>query len=255
MQHSFDTDIASEYGILEAILLNNLWYWIKKNEANETNFFDGCYWTYNSTRAFSLLFPYVSERQIMNALKRLKEQGIIKTGNYNKLAYDRTLWYAFTKKGECIMQKCKMEDANLSNGTDENVEPIPNINTNNKTTNNKPNNKVSKKDTFDALIDAYTDNEDLKYELKNHLAVRKAKKGALTNRAIELSFKKLDELTYYEPINLQEELKIKIVQQSIEKGWIGFFEYKEDKKNKSTIKTSNVFFDILEEEGKICRER
>lgn len=134
MQHSFDIDIAKEYGMLEAILLNNLWFWIEKNKANNTNYYDGNYWTYNSTRAFNELFPYVSQRQIQNALKRLIDNGILQTGNYNKLAYDRTLWYAFTEKGKCIMQKREMEDAKMLNGYSENVQPIPDINTNNKTT-------------------------------------------------------------------------------------------------------------------------
>lgn len=134
MQHSFDIDIAKEYGILEAILLNNLWFWIEKNRANNTNYYDGYYWTYNSTRAFNELFPYVSQRQIQCALKRLIEEEILQTGNYNKVAYDRTLWYAFTEKGKCIMQKCKMEDAKMLNGLGKNDEPIPDINTNNKIT-------------------------------------------------------------------------------------------------------------------------
>ncbi len=138
MQHSFDIDIAKEYGILEAILLNNLWYWIEKNRANETNFFDGEYWTYNSTRAFNELFPYVSERQIKLALKHLREEEIIKVGNYNTVSYDRTLWYAFTKKGKSIVQKCPMDGAKMSDGDAENVRPIPNINTN-----KKPNKKTN----------------------------------------------------------------------------------------------------------------
>ena len=136
MQHFFDIDIAKEYGILEAILLNNLWFWIEKNKANETNCFDGEYWTYNSTRAFNILFPYATPRKISYALNRLQEEGLIKTGNYNQSAYDRTLWYAFTEKGKSIMQKCKMDMSILSNGNVENVQPIPN---------NKPNIKPNKK--------------------------------------------------------------------------------------------------------------
>jgi DNA-binding PadR family transcriptional regulator len=138
MQHSFDIDIAKEYGILEAVLLNNLWYWIEKNRANETNFFDGEYWTYNSNRAFNELFPYATPRKINYALTRLQEEGLIKTGNYNQSAYDRTLWYAFTEKGKSIVQKCKMDLSNLSNGNVDFVKPIPNINTNIKP-NKKPN--------------------------------------------------------------------------------------------------------------------
>lgn len=130
MQHSFDVDLAKEYGILEAILLNNIWFWIAKNKSNDVNFYDGYYWTYNSTKAFNELFPYVSERQIKSALKHLREEGILQTGNYNKVAYDRTLWYAFTEKGQSIVQKCPMESAKMSNGKDTDVQPIPNINSN-----------------------------------------------------------------------------------------------------------------------------
>lgn len=142
MIHNFDSDIAKEYGLLESILLNNIWYWIEKNKANELNFYDGCYWTYNSTKAFCKLFPYASQRQIQNALKKLKELGILKTGNYNKSAYDRTTWYAFTKMGTSIMQKCKMEDAKMGNGLCKNVEPIPN---------NKPNNKPNNSNSINTI--------------------------------------------------------------------------------------------------------
>lgn len=130
MNHSFDVIVAKEYGLIEAILLSNLEYWIAKNIANQTNFHNGFYWTYNSTRAFTELFPYLSQRQIQNALKHLKELEIIQTGNFNKSAYDRTLWYAFTQKGQSIMQKCKMDSAKMLNGLCKNVKPIPNINTN-----------------------------------------------------------------------------------------------------------------------------
>lgn len=129
MQHSFDVDIAKDYGILEAIILNNMYFWIIKNKANNVNYYDGSYWTFNSSRAFSELFPYASQRQIQLALKKLIDEGILKTGNYNKSAYDRTLWYAFTQKGKCIMQKCKMDYTEKGNGLHENVQPIPDINT------------------------------------------------------------------------------------------------------------------------------
>lgn len=148
MQHSFDVDIAKKYGIIEAILLNNMWFWIEKNKANGTNYYDGYYWTYNSTRAFSELFPYASQRKIQNALKHLIEEDILQTGNYNKLAYDRTLWYAFTKKGECIMQKREMDYTEKGNGKPENVQPIPYINSNNKNTNINTDNKGNKSSRF-----------------------------------------------------------------------------------------------------------
>lgn len=136
MIHNFDSEIAERFGLLEAILLNNIYYWVDKNRANESNFYDGTYWTYNSTRAFNELFPYVSERQIKNALKHLREEGILLTGNYNKSTYDRTLWYALSKKGLSIVQKCPMEETDSDNGSCDNVPPIPD---------NKPSSKPSSK--------------------------------------------------------------------------------------------------------------
>ena len=155
MQHSFDIDIAKKYGILEAILLNNIQFWIEKNKANEVNYYDGEYWTFNSTRAYTELFPYVTQRQIKNALKHLREEGILQVGNYNKLTYDRTLWYAFTEKGKSIVQKCPMDCAKTSNGLCENVQPIPDINTDNKTSyiNKDNNNKID----YQKIANMYND--------------------------------------------------------------------------------------------------
>lgn len=135
MEHSFNIELAKKYGIVEAILLKNLWFWIAKNKANEKHFYDGTYWTYNSIKAFGELFPYISEKTIIRSLKKLEELGIIKTGNYNKIAYDRTKWYAFTSLGNSIMTKGQMEDTKTGNGIDENSKAIPDINTNINTNN------------------------------------------------------------------------------------------------------------------------
>ena len=125
MQHHFDIDIAKEYGILEAVLLDHFMFWTNKNEANGNNYFDGYYWTFNSMKAFAKLFPYASEGQIRRALKKLEENGLIITGNYNKSAYDRTTWYALTEIGKCICQNCKMEVSKEENGNPETDKPIP----------------------------------------------------------------------------------------------------------------------------------
>lgn len=139
MKHIFDIDIAKQYGVNAAVLLENIGYWIKQNEANDVNYYDGHYWTFNSRRAYRELFPYMSERQIATAFEKLIADGLIITGNYNKVAYDRTLWYALTQKGKCILHFDIMESPVMSNGNIPNVEPIPNINTDineNENTNN-----------------------------------------------------------------------------------------------------------------------
>jgi len=130
MIYCFDGKVAKEHGVIAAVILYNLDFWIKKNKANEKHFYDGTYWTYNSARAFTEVFEFLSERQIQACLKKLVEDGILITGNYNKIAYDRTLWYAITEKGYSILRNGGMETTKMSNGTTQIVEPIPDINTN-----------------------------------------------------------------------------------------------------------------------------
>lgn len=134
MQHMFSVEVATQYGLVEAILLQNLYYWIEHNRANERNYHNDTYWTYNSIKAFRTLFPYLSERKIYTALKKLQELGIIETGNFNENSHDRTLWYSITKMGYCILQNDKMENVILQNGNCQNVKCTY-------YTNNKPNNK------------------------------------------------------------------------------------------------------------------
>lgn len=103
MNHSFNVEVATKYGMLEAVLLENINFWVAKNKANEKNFYDGFYWTYNSITALSKLFPYASRATIFRALHNLEDAGLILVGNYNKDASDKTKWYTLTKKGELLL--------------------------------------------------------------------------------------------------------------------------------------------------------
>lgn len=137
MKHMFDVDVAVQHGLEEAIILENFYYWIKKNEANERHFYDGYYWTYNSQEALSRLFPYLNRNKVQRILQRMEEQGLIIKGNYNLQGYDRTTWYAMTEFAMCkyeqsIVQKCTMHCSDSNNGLFKNEQPIPDINTDNK---------------------------------------------------------------------------------------------------------------------------
>lgn len=111
MEHSFDIEIAQKVGVNAAILYKHIQYWCAKNKANDKHFHDGYYWTYNSTKAFSELFPYMTERQIRTALEKLINENLIKKAKYNTQNYDQTLWYTDLTK--------------MSNQDDSNVKPIP----------------------------------------------------------------------------------------------------------------------------------
>lgn len=128
VEHSFDVDIAEKYGIQAAIMLKNIYYWTTLNKANERNYQDGRYWTHNSVKALRELFPYISTRSMRSTLDKLIDLGLIIKGNYNKSAYDRTLWYALTDKGLSICQKGQMDLPDEQNGVDAKGEPIPDIN-------------------------------------------------------------------------------------------------------------------------------
>ena len=116
MEHSFDIEIAQQVGVQAAIIYKHIKFWCAKNKANDVHLHDGYYWTYNSKKAFSELFPYMTERQIDYALTKLLNAGLIIKGNYNTSAYDKTLWYA---------DVCLLDNTKLCNRDTEIVEPIP----------------------------------------------------------------------------------------------------------------------------------
>jgi len=159
MNHSFDVEIAKKYGIEEAILLQNLYFWIEKNKANNKHYYNDTYWTYNSKKAFADIFPYMTPRKIDYTLKNLIDKGLVITGNFNENATDRTLWYALTKMGYCILQNCEMEQTKLSNDIDTTINNNTNINNKCNNINLDNNNyndlkeKYKKENDFQSILD------------------------------------------------------------------------------------------------------
>lgn len=102
MYHLFDVDVAKQYGVDEAIMIANFQFWISHNATNKKNLHDGRFWTYNSYKAFQLLFPYYSEKQIRRIVGSLVTTGILITGNYNAHTYDNTNWYAFQDEAKWL---------------------------------------------------------------------------------------------------------------------------------------------------------
>lgn len=98
MNHSFDIDFATKYGIAVATFLNNIAHWTAVNIANRRNYYDGRYWLYNTRKAFMDLFPYWNENQLRNISKKAKEYDLLLESNYNKNGYDKTIWYSLTDK-------------------------------------------------------------------------------------------------------------------------------------------------------------
>lgn len=94
MNHSFNVEVATQYGIEKAILLENLFFWVSKNKANNKNIHEGRAYTYNTAEAFSELFPYLNARKIARLLREMEEEGLIISRQFGK--YDRTKSYTLS---------------------------------------------------------------------------------------------------------------------------------------------------------------
>lgn len=118
----FDREIAQLVGVECAVLYQNISFWVETNRANNRNFVEGKYWTYNSARAFAELFPFWSSSKVVRLLIKLEESNLIESGEFNKQGYDRTKWYT-------ICQNRQMDSLESANGVAKNGKAIPDINT------------------------------------------------------------------------------------------------------------------------------
>lgn len=111
-----------------------------------------------------------------------------------------------------------MEITKLQNGNTENVQPIPDKNTDEKA-NKKPIRKKETADSFDKLIEQYSKgNEEVKRLLGEWLKVRKAKRAAMTDYAIESNLKKLERLAKESKMSVTE-----YIDEIIRRGWQAFY--------------------------------
>jgi hypothetical protein len=178
--HSFSPDIASKVGINAAVILYNLEYWVDKNKANDKHFYDGYYWSYNSIKAFSVLFNYLTEKQIRTALDKLVSEGYLIKGKYNKKGYDRTTWYTVTTLEHAQKAICPTGQVELPCRADAFApegEPIPD---------SKPDNKPNTKQETE--WPSYITKE-IELEIKS---LRKAAKAPLTPRSKKMLINQLD---------------------------------------------------------------
>jgi hypothetical protein len=145
--YHFHAQDAHDYGLAEAVMIYNLAFWIGKNRASGKHYHDGRTWTYNSIQAFRKLFPFWTRHQIEHVLKSLEKQGVIRTGNFNETAFDRTRWFAFEDEERFLVpdldisEESEMEDGIIRNGSRKQPKSY---------TYNKPDNKPDEKERISA---------------------------------------------------------------------------------------------------------
>jgi hypothetical protein len=124
-------------------MIKSFQFWIRLNKANGNNFNDGKYWTYNTNKSLALYFSFWSEKQVRRIIESLVDKGVLIKGNYNKIGYDRTIWYAFVnedlylsdnfhlpdngfnQKGNTILPNGQMDIPKRANRFAQKGEPIP----------------------------------------------------------------------------------------------------------------------------------
>ena len=83
--------LAVKIGLNQAIFVQQLHYWLRKDGAHE---FDGFRWVYNTYEGWQEQFPFWSRDTVKRVIRSLeKTQLVIATDKYNKMATDRTKWY------------------------------------------------------------------------------------------------------------------------------------------------------------------
>lgn len=242
---------AVKYGLREAIFIGYFRCWILHNKNNEKHFHDGHYWTYNSLDALVEQMPYLTQNQVRQVLKSLKEQGVIITGNYNNVPFDKTVWYAFKNEDEFLTNtrircgkktthRCgenhKSDVWKITNQICEKSHTNTNINqynTNNTSsmsgdtpdtpvvTEAEKSVKGSKAKTQISDIEfsmiAKAESEEVKQALKDFCVFRKELKKPITPMGLKIALNKLNSLVK------TDSDKVKVIQQSIEHNWQSFY--------------------------------
>jgi len=110
-----NTELACVIGLNEAIVLQQLHYWIEKNKTASVNVRDGRVWTFSSTQEYrDRDFPFWSINTVRRTFDSLADKEFIIKGNYNKLKINKTLWYAIDYD---VLEKWIAENAHKPNKT------------------------------------------------------------------------------------------------------------------------------------------
>jgi DNA-binding PadR family transcriptional regulator len=227
MKHCFDIELAKKVGINAAILLENIAFWVRENEANRRNYHDGKYWTYNTKHALHEQFPYMSEKQISTALQKLIDSGYIVKGHYCENARDRTLWYSLTDEGKAMIQYVSMDssqegECNRPKGKMEETKREECTITDINKTDINTDKKRKKEESYDGIVSEYTSNPDLRTALCEFIKMRKLIKKPMTNFALKNLLAKLDRLAS------ADSDKIAMLYNAIEHCWQSVYPLKPD---------------------------
>ena len=175
----------------------------------------------------------LSQKQVRTSLKRLKEAGNVasqSTNRYTIYKVENYDTYQSEGKPEGRLEASRGQARGKQGATAKERKER-------QEGKEEKQKEKKKKEKFEPkrMIEDYTDNPSLRDALLDFLDFRKSAKAAVTTKGqMQLLLKKLDELSRGNP-----QTKVKIVNQSIERGWKGFFELREERYGRTSGGYSN----------------
>ena len=176
-------------------------------------------------------FCQCSETKVSTAISKLIKLGYLYVKNFD--GRQRELKSSLSNFETLNIEICDSGSQNLKQR-----------NTGSNTPNNTPKSKKEEKaESFDSIIDGYTDDLDLKGALIEFLKMRKRIRKPMTNYALELLTKKLDKLAS------STDAKIDVLNQSIVNGWQDIYALKEGGRANAKHVSNNAGANATPERG------
>lgn len=165
-------------------------------------------------------------RAVKSALAELKEQGYLvvtklyPNGERKRIEYVYDIFERPQEARSQEVQNVAVENVPLQNVELQNVTQLNTKESNTKEL-NTDHKKERKRHSFDAIINAYTDNPSTRELLGEWLQNRKAKRAAMTDNAIKRNIDKLDQYARESRMSVDDYLA-----EVVRRGWTAFYPIK-----------------------------
>ena len=227
-------ELAVKIGLNEAIVLQQLHYWIADSKSGVTH--NGMQWVYNSYEQWIEQFPFWSVDTVKRALTSLKNQDLIYVEKINKSSCDHTNYYSINYEHNALIDDSSVHrsiGANCTDRTGQNA-PISTETTTKTTTDIKDSAEQKRNHGNTKNKPAFTLPEKLNLEAWSLWTEYRKQQGFKPYKQVALgdgaAASKLIELAGGDPAK-----QLAIVNQSISNQWKGLFELKAEQQ-KSAIR-------------------
>lgn len=85
--------MAERLGFTTAAVYDRLYGLCLEQKKRHTRYHDGLYWVRMTSKDFPRVFPYLSAKAVVRALRRLRDEGLVR-----EIHHGRIRWYAVTRK-------------------------------------------------------------------------------------------------------------------------------------------------------------